>query len=89
MGWIEGISLLLLLFVAMPLKYVWGIPEATKSVGMIHGLLFLAYCFVAYQVKEEANWPIQRMFTAWLLSCIPFGTFIFERKYLKGHSILQ
>ncbi len=81
-GWAEGLSLLLLLGVAMPLKYIAGIPEATKVIGAIHGGLFLLYNYVAVQLTAEENWRPQKMLWAFVLSCVPFGTFIFERKFL-------
>lgn len=83
LGYVEGISLLLLFFFAMPLKYIWGDPSAVKTIGMAHGLLFIAYCFGAYHVKDDLGWPIRTLVIAWILSCLPFGTFVFDRKYLK------
>jgi integral membrane protein len=80
LGYLEGSSLIILLFIAMPLKYVWGDPSAVKIVGMAHGLLFIAYCFGAFHIKDELNWPNRKLFEAWILSCLPFGTFIFDRR---------
>lgn len=82
-GWAEGASLLVLLAIAMPIKYLAGIPEPTKVVGAIHGLLFLAYNAVAFVLKEEENWSNRKLMTAFVLSCVPFGTFIFESRYRR------
>lgn len=76
----EGISFLLLLFIAMPLKYFANIPEAVRIVGMIHGVLFvlfvayLAVCTITYQ------WNAKFSIIAFLYSIVPFGTFILEKK---------
>lgn len=79
-GIAEGISLLVLLFIAMPLKYFAGIPEAVKFTGWIHGILFIAYCWLAYVVKEEKKWPFKMLAFAFLAAFLPFGTFVFDRQ---------
>ena len=84
LGALEGISLLLLLFIAVPLKYIFGIAEATKLIGTIHGALFLLFIFNALSVGVEQNWKFKE--TTWkvLLACIiPFGTFYIDRKILS------
>ncbi|MBL0883105.1 MAG: DUF3817 domain-containing protein [Chitinophagaceae bacterium] len=83
-GIAEGISLLVLLAIAMPLKYFAGIPEAVKYTGWIHGLLFIAYCWLAYVVKEEKQWPFQMLIWAFLAAFFPFGTFLFDKKIKSG-----
>lgn len=83
-GFLEGISLLLLLFVAMPLKYVLGIPEFSKVMGTIHGALFLLFIFNTLSVGVEQEWKFKT--TTWkvLLACIiPFGTFYIDQKILS------
>ncbi|RZJ31710.1 MAG: DUF3817 domain-containing protein [Flavobacterium sp.] len=80
---LEGISLLLLFFVAMPLKYIADMPQYVRIVGLIHGLLFVAYIAMAYMLKEEEQWTNRRFGAICLLSIVPFGTFYMERKYLK------
>lgn len=79
-GIAEGISLLVLLFIAMPLKYFAGIPEAVKYTGWIHGILFIAYCGMAYMVREEKNWPFKMLVYAFIAAFLPFGTFLFDKK---------
>ncbi|MBX3020103.1 MAG: DUF3817 domain-containing protein [Bdellovibrionales bacterium] len=83
LGRFEGISVLILFFVAMPLKYMMGLPEAVRWVGMIHGILFLMYIFTAYSISQEENWPGKKLLMCVLLSSLPFGTFYFESRYLK------
>jgi integral membrane protein len=83
-SFLEGMSLLLLLFVAMPVKYIFHEPFLTAIVGAIHGVLFLVFAVIALQVSLTENWSFQE--TTWkvLLSCIiPFGTFYVDAKILK------
>lgn len=76
----EGISLLVLLGIAMPLKYFAHIPEAVKFTGWIHGILFIAYGWLAYIVREEKGWPFKMLVLAFLAAFFPFGTFLFDKK---------
>lgn len=80
----EGISLLILLFIAMPLKYIWDNPSWVKVVGMIHGVLFVAYVAWAIWVYMELKWSLQRLALVILASIVPFGTFYVENKYLNS-----
>ncbi len=82
-GIIEGISFLMLLFIAMPLKYFADIPEAVKYTGWIHGLLFIAYLFALLQVKIVQQWPLKKAVIAFLASLIPFGTFVLDAEWKK------
>jgi integral membrane protein len=81
---LEGVSLLILLFVAMPLKYIWGNPEYVRVVGMAHGLLFIAYIIFAIMTKFKLNWKIETLFIVFIASIIPFGTFYIDKKYLSN-----
>lgn len=83
LGWLEGGSFLLLLFIGMPVKYMAGNPVVVKALGMPHGILFIAYLLLANIIAEEMQWGMKVRFHALLASTFPFGTFIFERKYLK------
>ena len=78
----EGISLLALLFIAMPFKYLLDNPEPVRIVGMAHGLLFVAYIIFAVLLKFTANWSWKKLAIVSLASIIPFGTFYVDRKYL-------
>ena len=83
MGLLEGSSLLILLFLAMPLKYFFGFPEAVSVVGSIHGFLFVSYClFIAY-MTFIVRWPFLYSVIAVIVAFIPFGNFIFDRKLDK------
>jgi len=83
-GFLEGISLLGLLFVAVPMKYLLLFPDATRIPGTIHGALFLLFIFGTLSVGVEQEWKFKR--TTWkvLLACIiPFGTFYIDKKILR------
>jgi integral membrane protein len=79
----EGLSFLLLLGIAMPLKYMAGMPAAVHWVGSIHGFLFVAYVALAGGLFTVAGWPIGRLPWVMLASVLPFGTFVLERKWLR------
>ena len=82
-GWLEGFSLLALFFYAMPLKYYWNEPEMVRPIGAAHGVLFLAYMALAFALSEKENWKQKKLLVAFILSMLPLGTFIFEKKYLS------
>jgi integral membrane protein len=79
LAFLEGLSFVLLLFFAMPLKYWAGLPIAVRIVGMAHGLLFLAFGWTLFRVALEREWPPRRWGLALLSSLVPFGTFVFDR----------
>lgn len=86
LGRLEGLSLLLLMFIAMPMKYIMGDPELVKHLGRAHGGLFLAYCIAAAVISDAQNWEGKKLRMAWIFSCLPFGTFYFEKKYMAVKS---
>lgn len=79
----EGISFLVLLGVAMPLKYLADLPMAVTIVGGLHGLLFVSFIILAYLVKEETKKSWGWMGKAFLASIIPFGTFYMDKEWKK------
>lgn len=79
LSWLEGASLLLLLFVAMPLKHVGGRPEAVRVLGSLHGLLFLLFGLSLLAASLERKWSLGRALRLLLLSALPFGVFAIER----------
>ena len=79
---LEGISLLLLFFFAMPMKYIYDMPVYVKHIGMAHGLLFVGYIIFAFLFKDDKNWDIKTLSIVCLASLVPFGTFYIEKKYL-------
>ncbi|MGI2328573.1 DUF3817 domain-containing protein [Planococcus sp. YIM B11945] len=80
MGLIEGSSLLVLLFIAMPLKYMFDMPEMVSVVGAIHGGLFTIYClFIAY-MTFVVKWPFRFSVGAVIVAFIPFGNFVLDSR---------
>jgi len=80
---IEGISFLILLFIAMPMKYSFGIPMATKVVGMLHGLLVFAFIYQIIEAKKEAGFTLKETALYSVLSLIPFGSFYTDKLLAK------
>lgn len=81
---LEGISYILLLFIATPIKYLAGNESYVKLLGMPHGLLFVAYIVIAYLIKDEMKWDKKTFLTVLVASLIPFGTFYIDKKYLRA-----
>lgn len=80
---LEGISYLLLLGICMPLKYVYEYPDPTRPVGMAHGVLFIAFLIWVVLVGTDKKWDLKTYSYALISSLLPFGTFVFDKKYLK------
>lgn len=82
-GLLEGVSFLVLMGIAMPLKYICDMPELIYSTGMAHGLLFVLYIFFVLLVGYQLKWSLNQIFWALLASLIPFGTFIADKKLFQ------
>lgn len=80
---VEGYSFLVLIFIAMPLKYMYGVAIAVKIVGMIHGILFIAFIALLLLTSQEIKWPVKQSAIFFIASLIPFGTFFTKRKILS------
>ena len=80
---IEGISFIILLFIAMPMKYSFGYPIATKVVGMLHGLLVFAFIYQIIEAKKEAGFTLKETALYSILSLIPFGSFYTDKLLAK------
>lgn len=76
----EGISFILLVFIAMPLKYWADFPLAVKYLGWLHGVLFIAYVFALIQCWTEYSWKFGRMVLFFVASLLPFAPFVVEKK---------
>ena len=79
-AFLEGISYLLLLFVAMPVKYGLGEPGLVKLIGMGHGVLFIAFVLVLMQSAFVYRWKMGFNLIAFIASLLPFATFWLEKK---------
>lgn len=82
LGWFEGASFLILLGIAMPMKYMAGNPALVKAVGPIHGFLFVGYVMMANFIASELNWSAKQRLLSFVAAVFPLGTFWFEKKYL-------
>ena len=82
-GKIEGYSYLILLFVAMPLKYLFEMPQAVKIFGMVHGVLFVLFMLSIAALLGSKKLSFKGAFSAFFLSLIPFGTFYLGRLIKK------
>lgn len=84
---IEGVSFLVLLFIAMPLKYIYGMPQAVTAVGWAHGLLFILYIYTVFPTANKLKWEFGRTLFALIASVLPFGPFIFDRNLKKNQHV--
>ncbi|WP_456465365.1 DUF3817 domain-containing protein [Persephonella sp.] len=78
-SFIEGISLIVLIFIGMPLKYIWGYKIATGILGSIHGTLWLAFLYVLYITYREYKFDKGFIFKMLFFSVIPFGLIPMEK----------
>jgi integral membrane protein len=88
-GFWEGVSFLVLLGIAMPLKYFAGMPKAVSVVGMAHGILFLLYIWAAIQAAVDRDWPWRRTGLVLLASLLPAGPFIIDARILREEEAKQ
>lgn len=88
-GFLEGISFLLLLFIAMPMKYMFDNPILVKYVGMGHGVLFIAFLVVLFVVCEKQKWSLKMFILGLIASILPFGPFVFDAKLKKMEQLVQ
>ena len=82
-AFLEGLSYILLLFIATPIKYLADDPQYVKMLGMPHGLLFMLYIILAFMLKQENTWFRDNFKMVLLASIIPFGTFYLDHKHLR------
>jgi len=84
---LEGTSFLILLLIAMPLKYIFDMPLAVKYTGWAHGILFIIYIYVVFPTAHQLKWNFSRTLFALLASVLPFGPFIFDRNLKKSQQV--
>jgi integral membrane protein len=84
----EGVSYLVLLFAAMPLKYFFGQPLAVRIVGSLHGLLFLVFGAALLAAWHHRRWPLSRATLVFLSSLVPFGAFVMDCSLKREHQTL-
>jgi integral membrane protein len=79
-AWVTGIGLLVLVFVAMPLKYFFGEPRPVALVGMLHGFFYMAYIVCTLILAERSRWKPFDALVILLAGTIPIASFVAERK---------
>ncbi len=84
----EGSSFLVLLFIAMPMKYLMEMPRVVTVVGAIHGILFLLYIGQLAKLRTTHQWDNRFLFFAFLASLLPFGPFVFD-KHLREKEVVS
>lgn len=84
-GIAEGVSYLVLLFIAMPLKYLAGYPLAVTIAGSLHGFLFTLYVVAMIRAISEQKWGAKEILEVFLAALYPCGTFILDRKLRGRH----
>lgn len=88
-GIAEGISFLVLLLIAMPLKYKFGWPLAVKYVGWAHGLLFILYIVAVFAAIRAMKWGFRGVAVALIASLLPAGTFVLDKSLRRREQELQ
>jgi len=83
-GYLEGTSFLLLLCIAMPLKYMMGIPEGVRYIGMAHGFLFIGYIVILMGTANKIKMPLWAMPAGVIASILPLGPFVFDHLLKKS-----
>ena len=83
LGIVEGLSLIFLLFIAMPMRAATHNPSIVRGAGSAHGVLFLMFIYTLIDAASTYKWPKRTLLTGLAMSCLPFGTFWFDRKVLR------
>ena len=87
-GFLEGLSYLLLILIAVPVKYIFNSPSMVKYLGMPHGILFIMYLLASVIMKKNNKWVENNFILVLIASIIPFGTFVVDYK-LKKNKIIR
>lgn len=88
-GILEGISYLVLLCIAMPMKYYFGMPQVVKFVGWCHGVLFMLYIPAVFLARRAMEWSFFSLVVALGASLVPLGTFVLDRSLKKKEGELE
>lgn len=83
-AFLEGVSYLILLGIAMPLKYFAGLPQAVRMVGAAHGVLFVLFVILLIQVATEKSWSFKKSVLSFVSSLVPFGTFYADSRWFRN-----
>lgn len=83
MAYVVGVLLLVLVLVAVPLKYIAGQPALVSTVGPLHGFLYIVYLLFAADLARRSRWPLAQTLLVLLAGTVPFLTFVMERKVTR------
>jgi integral membrane protein len=83
LGNLESTSFLLLLLVAMPLKYIYGEPQYVRAVGSLHGALFVLYVLMALLIHQKVKWTKKDLLQVFILACVPLGPTLVNNRFLS------
>ena len=83
---LEGVSLLLLVFGAVPLKHLAGNPLAVRILGPIHGVFFLLYAWAVYNAVDNDKWTKKQALWAMIAAVLPFGTFVLDARIRRDEA---
>src|SRR5690349_8829925 len=86
---VVGVPSLILLGIAMPLKYLAGMPQAVTLAAWLHGLLFMAFCIALTQAHQECRWTLARSGTVLLAALLPFGPFVIDARLRREEEVIQ
>jgi integral membrane protein len=86
LGMIEGGSFLLLMGIAMPLKYFAGFPEAVRWTGWVHGILFIVYCLAIFAALTKGRISLGKSALSFVAALVPFGPFLIDRKLAEDEA---
>ncbi|MEO0592992.1 MAG: DUF3817 domain-containing protein [Myxococcota bacterium] len=86
---IEGLSYILLVGIAMPLKYVGGIPHAVRVPGMIHGVLFVLLAAGVFALWASRRFSMKTSLFVMLWALVPLGALVLEREWRRRGSFVQ
>ncbi len=88
LSFLEGVSFVVLLFIAMPLKYKFNQPFLVPYAGMAHGVLFIAFIVVLLVVCQIKGWSLKVFLMGLIASIVPFAPFWFER-YIRRLTVVE
>ncbi len=83
MAYVVGVVLLVLVFVAVPLKYLADSPGLVRTVGPVHGFLYIVYLLVSFHLAVKSRWPLPRTLVVLLAGTVPFLSFLVERQVTR------
>jgi len=82
-AFVEGISFLVLLLIAMPIKYAGGNPQPVLYVGWAHGVLFILYAVAGFAARAARGWSYREAVRGFVAAVLPAGTFVYDARFLR------